>query len=309
MLSCTYQGNPPFLILSNTLFRTSLRNRSGIRSVAAVIIGSSCLINRQLSESFIRIGLGISLGHESELLPESAINALVTAEMLYQEYANEEYAVQGFDYSGISALYYQAFEEAYNQRVWKPYVKKLKEVVISGRNFTKILKLNYSDIKKFYGDFDEYLDIKSLSKYTFENKEKRKGRELQPSITYGPFAILMDKISKNELPRFSEFFADVTGFRGTEEMLGDCEFMKSYDVFVYSVKKSIDFRNHASHGSERVDLAQCESDKKRIVSDLEEVRKSSIGLIQQLLCILAWNRKKETHGHKTSASPSVPSDN
>ena len=34
------------------------------------------------------------------------------------------YAEKGFDYSCISALYYQAFEEAYNKLIWNEYADR-----------------------------------------------------------------------------------------------------------------------------------------------------------------------------------------
>ena len=50
------------------------------------------------------------IGKDIGILPEKSLNTLVTAEILYQRYANEEYAKRGFDYSSVSALFYQSVE-------------------------------------------------------------------------------------------------------------------------------------------------------------------------------------------------------
>ena len=71
--------------------------------------------------------------------PESVINTLATAELMYTKYAIDEFAVQGFDYSSISALYYQAFENAYNDLIWGKYADFLNSLVISNDKYTDIL--------------------------------------------------------------------------------------------------------------------------------------------------------------------------
>ena len=58
----------------------------------------------------IRTEVLLYLGDNSSHLPQSAIDSLTTAEMLFNSYANAEFANQGFDFSCISALYYQSFE-------------------------------------------------------------------------------------------------------------------------------------------------------------------------------------------------------
>ena len=73
------------------------------------------------------------------ILPDSTLNSLTTAEMLYARYASEEYAEKGFDFSCISALYYQAFEEAYNLLIWRGYADELNVLEIDGQKYTDIL--------------------------------------------------------------------------------------------------------------------------------------------------------------------------
>jgi hypothetical protein len=57
------------------------------------------------------------------------MDKLVTAEVLFNEYAEPDIDEKGFDYSSVSALYYQAFEKAYNVMIWQPYVSKVNSLL------------------------------------------------------------------------------------------------------------------------------------------------------------------------------------
>ena len=82
----------------------------------------------------IKSGIYDRLGANSHYLPIAAIDTLTTAELLYGRYAadNKNYAEQGFDYSSISALYYQAFENAYNDLIWAKYADKINKMLDDG---------------------------------------------------------------------------------------------------------------------------------------------------------------------------------
>ena len=56
--------------------------------------------------------------------------------------------------------------------------------------------------------------------------------------------------------------------------------------FTKAVNDSANNRNNASHGGTFISMNQCTYDKKTVLNDLETVRSSSIGLIQQLLYLL-----------------------
>ena len=80
---------------------------------------------------------------------DDVLHTLATAEFLFTKYATDEFAEQGFDYSSISALYYQAFENAYNELIWRKYADKLNALIIEGTPFTTIIESNrYCNIKK-----------------------------------------------------------------------------------------------------------------------------------------------------------------
>lgn len=70
--------------------------------------------------------LRLELGNKYDLLPEAALNALASAEYLYDMFVRKR-APEGFDYSGIAVLYFQAFETAYDKLLIEPYSDWLKE--------------------------------------------------------------------------------------------------------------------------------------------------------------------------------------
>ena len=104
---------------------------------------------------------------------------------------------------------------------------------------------------------------------------------------YKSFAKLMEEVKPSgELYKYCDYFAELTGFRDSAEMFSDSVFMNLCYKFTKSVKDSADNRNNASHGGTFISKDQCTADKKTVLNDLETVRSSSIGLIQQLLYLL-----------------------
>lgn len=228
------------------------------------------------------------LGAESQLLPQSTLASLVTAELLYEEYASSDYAAKGFDYSCISALYYQAFEEAYNKLIWSDYADRLNSLPIDGIPYTDILdqfKNKYLANLKAQGYLDErgydrgfYIDYKSKNKSSTAVKR---------SCMYGNFARLMAQVTAtSKLDKFCEYIAEITGYPNAQSMFSDTFFTKKLAEFALNVDLSKDNRNNASHGGTAIDIAQCDADKKVVLNGLEAVRKESLGLIQQLLYLM-----------------------
>lgn len=86
------------------------------------------------------------LGTKYDMLPPVALNALASAEYLYDHFVKKK-APEGFDYSGIAVLYFQAFETAYDTLLIEPYSKWLKrqeidklfsdKCIIQKKNFKK----------------------------------------------------------------------------------------------------------------------------------------------------------------------------
>jgi ribosomal protein S20 len=259
-------------------------------SFSSEICEKLVLKDRNETDSFIerRKQLREDLGVESDILPGQTIDALTTAEYLFHKYVTLEYAEEGFDYSCISCLYYQAFEEAYNSLIWRKYAEKLNNMVLLGRDFTKFLfSNNRSD------DFTLAVQPYFFTDYNqFKNYKEKNIKKLSTSCMYGPFVTLMKEVIENrDLTEFRDFFARQVGFKSSEEMQRDVEFMKKCSDFVVAVNNCIDSRNNASHGKFRVGAEQCKADKKNVLSNIESVRKESVGLIQQLLFLFCWVNK------------------
>ncbi len=234
-----------------------------------------------------RVHLIEGLGVESKMLPPQTIDSLTTAEYLYNKYVTQEYAEAGFDYSCISILYYQSFEEAYNALIWREYAEKLNNMELCGRDFTTLLRIkNRSDDLTFAAEpffYTKYEDFK-----LFMDKNTKK---FSSSCMFAPFVRIMREVTENrKLTAFRDFFAKKVGFESVEEMRRDLEFMVRCSDFVNAIENCIDYRNYASHGGLRVDAEQCEKDKKNVICNIETIRLESLGLIQQLLLLLNWKK-------------------
>ena len=227
--------------------------------------------------------LGLCSGH----LPASTVDSLTTAEILYSRYAKTDFADQGFDYSCISALYFQAFEDAYNELIWRGYADKLNSTFIEGRALTSILydfrfKVLPMAATGFLMD-----DDKQHKQRDFYIQYNRHTTCVSSRCMYKSFAILMEYIRHgSSLPALCEYFASLCGFDKMEDMLSNKTFMEAYARFSSNITRSAENRNNASHGGTYVSITQCGEDKKTVLNDLEEVRASSIGLIQQMLYLL-----------------------
>lgn len=227
-----------------------------------------------------------SLGQKCIILPSSTIDSLTTAELLYNQYAKQAFADDGFDFSCISALYYQAFEDAYNDLIWAKYALFLNDLRIGNIMYTSILK----DCK------NSHITDEEAKGYLFDNDVKQRkyylitrnnSTSVNSRCMYKSFAIIMEQINESTiLHGFCDFFAKLTGFSGEAEMFSDTIFMQKCHEFTEKVQNSANNRNNASHGGTFVSLTRCSDDKKTVLNNLESVRQESVGLLQQLLYIL-----------------------
>ena len=254
---------------------------------------SSALVNncKKRTSDYISIKekIKISLGKQSEKLPMSALDSLTTAEMLYGQYASEEFAKKGFDFSCISALYYQAFEDAYNALIWQNYASMLNSLIINGQKYTDILEANRKS-KITDPDAKGYLDNDSFTRGHYINYAKRfdpQTTTVKLSCMYKSFAILMENVcNPSDLNGFCDYFAKICGYTDRNKMFSDDEFMNRCQDFANAVSRSAVNRNNASHGGTFISIAQCRDDEKTVLNNLEAVRIDSIGLIQRLLYLL-----------------------
>ena len=224
-------------------------------------------------------------------VPDNVIHTLATAELLFTKYATEEFAVQDFDYSSISALYYQAFENAYNSLIWHGYAQFLNNLQVDGTLYTTVLDLS-RNLYDGYGSFNNafgYLPSRKDDRHFYVSyRNRQRPRTLvDDRCMYMSFGIIMEKICpQSPLPKFCEYFAQISGFNDVASMVNDNHFMNACVQFATEIKSSAENRNNASHGGNQIDKNQCTSDKKTIINELEEVRRTNIGLIQQLVFLL-----------------------
>ena len=100
------------------------------------------------------------------------------------------------------------------------------------------------------------------------------------------FGIIMESIDNpSKLNGFCDYFAKLAGFASRADMFQDQAFMQKCKGFTSDIIQTADNRNNASHGGSFISLSQCSDDKRIVLNNLELVRSSSIGLIQQLLYV------------------------
>lgn len=232
--------------------------------------------------------------------PLKVINTLSTAELLFATYANDEYAAQDFDYSSISALYYQAFENAYNDLIWTKYAHYLNEdLIINGEHYVSILLAKYnSDRHSYFSENDPgygYLPpTKKSYSYYFHNNNDSQLYLVDTTCMYGSFEKLIGLDNACKLPKFYDWFANELGFPTRQAMNTDSVFRNLLNQFRSSVSAAVDNRNNASHGGNIIDITQCTIDRRTVLSELQQIRESSLGLVQQLINIVNYNNSNRS---------------
>lgn len=227
------------------------------------------------------------LGEKGKTLPENVISSLTTAELLYNKYAKASYAESGFDYSSISALYYQAFEVAYNTLVWNKYVSFLNHLNVENESYLDYLNnLGSKRIKESM--FKGYLPSSFEDRKFYTEYSKESGVIIKENLMYGSFSRIIDKVvPDSEIHYFSDFVAKLAGYEDKDEMFSNIKFVKLLNRFKKDIRESVDFRNNASHGGSKICITQCAKDKKLVLYDIESIRDRNIGILMQLLDILS----------------------
>ena len=219
------------------------------------------------------------IGSSSNRLPENAINALATAELLLNKYAGQEYASKGFDYSCISSLYYQAVESMYNELLWSKYAAKLNDLKENEDSFSYLYRHN-----ELPANMLGYLPADKPNYYL--NKEKTR---IANALTMGNFNYILFNATSNvsnALPDFKSFLEIEFGFDSIPRNSFEYKsFQEGIDELYRQIKVAIPKRNAASHGKNVISLEDCKSDKKIVLSDLQSIRNNSLGLILQFLSL------------------------
>lgn len=209
-------------------------------------------------------------GSKASILPKQAIESLSTAELLFNKYANKGYADEGFDYSCISALYYQSVETMYNQLIWCPYAKTLNSMSYSNG-------ISYPELFRNKSLPDEYKGYLPTGFFV-----KLKGSIFPNHLTMGSFVYLLD----NAAIHFNKYFDAVFG-KGNIDKTSDI--YTSYKERVHALsamlQKATDPRNNASHGSTVITMEDCQYDRKMVLDKIDLMRKDTFGIIDMFLSL------------------------
>ena len=253
------------------------------------------LIQKQMEEDEVfnktKIHIENILGTNANMLPKNAFNALISAEVLYSKYAVANNPI--FDYSCISSLYYQSFESAYNELIWKKYASFLNNKEINGILLMKYFSNNKNKIKD--NDFLGYLSMhQDNRKYYLDWDKKKKQYVAKDSCVYGSFVKLLKSFfDKNDkCDKFIDFFSSLANFENSNEMLQNNQFISLYNSLILKMEESTDYRNNASHGGSNITLKQCSKDKNMVFNTLPEIREHHFGMIYLLLEILCFNNSE-----------------
>ena len=227
----------------------------------------------------IRKSLCDDLGTSSKHLPEKAVDALATAELLYLKYATPEYSEVNFDYSCISVLYYQAVEIIYNDLLWKEYAEELYKKRCNDSWFL----IQYRDNLLLEKD-KIYLPVDGQFKYW--DKEKRR---ITDHLMMGSFIILFKAITSTTdkpLKGFREYVDKVFGYEPGKYTADEYAIYQKKINELYSLfEEAKPRRNAASHGESPISFEECKADKKLVLSDVESVRKGILGIIKLFLSL------------------------
>ncbi len=234
---------------------------------------------KQMGFNAKKEGIRKDLGTKVVYLPDETMNALTTAELLFEQYAVPDYAQSDFDYSCISSLYYQAVESLYNKILWKQYASKLNKKTYKNDRFAYLYKK-----RKLPLDLQGYLPEDTPEYYT--PKEKNIVFSI---LTLGTFSCLikhLSSVSGGDLPRFSKYVDSVFKMdkvsRNSEEYTN---YQKKMDEFCIKISDAVPRRNNASHGEEPLDLNECQKDRRTVFAEVESVRTGTLGIIQLFLSL------------------------
>lgn len=115
------------------------------------------------------------------IVPDSIFDTLATAEYLYTEYIDDKGAIEGWDYSFISILYYQVLEAVLNNYIYRPFINQYRGDITAENR------------EEFFGKANCF------------NCGKNGRFSVKESIELGPMGHLLKDIEKNtKLTKFLE---------------------------------------------------------------------------------------------------------
>lgn len=223
------------------------------------------------------------------ILKDDIIKTLATAEMLYRKYANDDFALSGFDYSCISSLYYQAFEVSYNDLIWNPYATMLNNLVIADQSYPDILQSKWRRDKRglfLKTDVGFGFLPSRQNDWNYYIEYNNNTTTIKASCMYGSFKEFMMKAG--EMPRFKEWLAHKIDFDDENKLFENHSFSILFNSFVDDIKAATDNRNNASHGGRKISRDQCQIDRETVIVDVRKIHDLYLGLIQKLIAVLKF---------------------
>lgn len=221
------------------------------------------------------------IGSSSKRLPARTINALTTAELLFAQYASAENKSASFDYSGISALYYQAVESMYNELIWKDYAEFLYKKRCGDNYFLNL-----------YRDRDKELPVEEKiylpvgGQFKFWDYEKKR---ISDHLMMGSFNMLLRTITSTAENPLMGFREHVDGVFGRNIAVDNADEYKSYQKRIDELYSLLEVakirRNAASHGASPINIEECRADRALVLSDVEAIRKGILGIVMLFLSL------------------------
>lgn len=190
---------------------------------------------------------------------ESVVSTLATAEELYYTYIDGCDPVEGFDYSCISIMYFQALENLLNRVIYITYK-------------TSVLDPN---IKYIYLNFhsNQYLPKAKSMSYYFSNYNNVNTCCLKDDMMLGSFPFLFKNIAT--LPKFGTFLKETFHAQNLDLI----KLNKFGDILKEIAKR----RNDAAHGSKLLNSRDVVFDRNLVYNENKAASEQIKAAILQFL--------------------------
>lgn len=209
------------------------------------------------------------LNKKAKVFSDDVIDALATAEMLYDQYGNVKHDQDGFDYSGISALYYQAVETAYYELIWIDYANYLNTLPVGNSTFIDELRKGNAPAGYLPIDYSHYVE-----------RRKKWIKQVKLDCTYGTFSNFVNK--ESEVPKYKDWLAKKLGFSDYSDMNNKTSVRQDYSLLGIILNRTSGFRNNACHGCHKILLNQCQTDKEYVYSSSSKQINYKMGILDLL---------------------------
>lgn len=200
-------------------------------------------------------------------LSNDIICVLTTAESLYEKYIKDKQEIKGFDYSCVSAMYYQALEKTYNNLMYKGYIANINR----SKDLPDLIKRKNQEGKGAYG----YFPNDRIGGYVIVySSGKNIGYIVKDTCEYGNFIHLLESIISSkyykEVSKYIEYLQSVFGWKTAnsynklpEKVNGKINYL------VKGLREAKDRRNNAAHGGVIINYKTAKEDKNYVLPQKE----------------------------------------